>query len=75
VGRHVKLLGEVTSAAVRGEAGSFDNAPVMLVSYGVRFHGSRIAGDVGFMKPVITDAEADDEFLLGLPFINLSYRW
>jgi hypothetical protein len=36
---------------------------------------SSIAGDVGFMKPVITDSEGDDEFLMGLPFVNLSYRW
>ena len=32
-----------TSGAGRGEAGSFDTAEGMLVSYGVRFHGNRIA--------------------------------
>jgi hypothetical protein len=74
VGRHVKLLGELTSAAVRTESDDFDNAPGLLASYGVRFHGNSIAGDVGFMKPLITD-DSDDVFLLGLPFINLSYRW
>jgi hypothetical protein len=74
VGRHVKLLGELTSAAVRTQSDSFDNAPGLLASYGVRFHGNSIAGDVGFMKPLITD-DGGDDFLLGLPFINLSYRW
>jgi hypothetical protein len=74
VGRHVKLLGELTSAAVRTQSDDFDNAPGLLASYGVRFHGNSIAGDVGFMKPLITD-DSDDDFLLGLPFINLSYRW
>lgn len=75
VGRHVKLLGEVTSGAGRGEAGSFDTAEGMLVSYGVRFHGNRIAADVGFVKPIVLDENDDDDFLLGLPFANLSYRW
>jgi hypothetical protein len=74
VGRHVKLLGELASAAVRAQSQSFDNAPGLMASYGVRFHGNSIAGDVGFMKPFLTD-KGDDDFLMGLPFINLSYRW
>jgi hypothetical protein len=71
---HFKLLGEVTSLAARGSSNGsrFDNAPGALVSYGVRFHTATIASDVGFMKPVFGD---DDAFLLGLPFINVSYRW
>jgi hypothetical protein len=74
VGSHVKLLGELASAAVRAQSQSFDNAPGLMASYGVRFHGNSIAGDVGFMKPLITDKGGED-FLMGLPFINLSYRW
>ncbi len=75
VSTHVKLLGEITSAAVDAENGTgFDNMPGALFSYGVRFHSSNIAGDVGFIKPVITGSGSDN-FLLGLPFVNISYRW
>ena len=31
-------------------------------------------GDVGFIKPLIT-GNSSDNFLLGLPFVNISYRW
>lgn len=74
VSPHVKLLGEVTSMAASTVSDSnFDNASGALVSYGVRLHTANIASDVGFMKPVSGDA--NDPFLLGLPFINVSYRW
>jgi hypothetical protein len=74
VAGHVKLLGEVTSLAINSVADSnFDNAPGALVSYGVRLHTANIASDVGFMKPI--SGESNDPFLLGLPFINVSYRW
>jgi hypothetical protein len=74
VGRHVKLLGEVASAA-GGVTGSNDweNINGVLLGYGVRFHTNSIAADVGFIRPVGTDG--DDEFLVGLPFVNVSYRW
>jgi hypothetical protein len=72
VSPHVKVLGEVTSATARNN-GSFDQADGALVSYGVRFHNSALASDVGFMKPFFQGD--DDPFLLGLPFINVSYRW
>ena len=75
VGRHVKLLGEVTSAA-GGAGGSSDleNIDGVLVGYGVRFHTDAIAADVGFLKPVTGGAD-DDDFLVGLPFVSVSYRW
>jgi hypothetical protein len=74
VGRHVKLLGEVTSAA-GGTTGSNDleNLDGVLVGYGVRFHTNSIAADVGFLRPFGTGD--DSEFLVGLPFVNVSYRW
>ena len=74
VSQHVKLLGEVTSAA-GGVTGSNDleNLDGVLVGYGVRFHSNSIAADVGFLRPIGTDD--DDEFLVGLPFVNVSYRW
>ena len=74
VGRHVKLLGEVASAAggVTG-SGDWENINGVLVGYGVRFHTNSMAADVGFIRPVGTDG--DDEFLVGLPFVNVSYRW
>jgi hypothetical protein len=73
VSPHVKLLGEVTTAAAKDPGQDFDHAPGALVSYGVRFHTANIASDVGFMKPFFDDG--DDPFLMGLPFINVSYRW
>ena len=74
VSPHVKLLGEVTSLATNTVADSnFDNISGALVSYGVRLHTANIASDLGFMKPI--SGESNDPFLLGLPFINVSYRW
>jgi hypothetical protein len=73
VGSHVKLLGEVTSAAA-GAEGVFENAPGVLASYGVRFHTSNIAADVGFIKPISSDGDLGG-LLLGLPFVSVSYRW
>jgi len=74
VARHVKLLGEVTSLATNTVADSnFDNVSGALVSYGVRLHTANIASDLGFMKPISGDR--NDPILLGLPFINVSYRW
>jgi hypothetical protein len=86
VSSHVKLLGELISATASTMVGPdrFDNAPGLRVNYGLRLHGTRFACDLGFMKAVVTNTEDDDdfllevpgdEFLLGLPFINLSYRW
>ena len=74
VSPHVKLLGEITSIAATTVADSnFTNASGALVSYGIRLHTAKIASDIGFMKPVSTGD--DSSFVLGLPFINVSYRW
>jgi hypothetical protein len=73
VGRHVKLLGEVGSAAGR-VAGETENIDGVLVGYGLRFHTNDIAADVGFLKPFTGGAD-DGGFLVGLPFVNVSYRW
>jgi hypothetical protein len=72
---HVKLLAEITSAAGRNDYGSFENVPGFLASYGLRFHSTSIAADVGFIKPIVTSNHGDDPFVLGLPFVNVSYRW
>jgi len=75
VGNHVKLLGEVASAAGGvGVAGESENVDGVLVGYGVRFHTDNIAADVGFMKPFTGGAD-DGGFLMGLPFASVSYRW
>ena len=50
-----------------------NNLPGVLVSYGVRFHTNDIAGDVGFVKPFLDSG--NDGFLMGIPFVSLSYRW
>jgi hypothetical protein len=78
LGTHVKLLGEVTSAAVGatpvgGGQTDFENLSGVLVSYGLRFHTDSIAGDVGFVKPFVDGP--DDGLFMGLPFVSLSYRW
>ncbi|HXU04131.1 MAG TPA: hypothetical protein VN903_24390 [Polyangia bacterium] len=75
VGRHVKLLGEVASGAGgTGVTGNNENLDGLLVGYGVRFHTDSIAADVGFVKPIATGGGGDD-FLVGLPFASVSYRW
>jgi hypothetical protein len=74
LGNHVKLLAEVASAASAGPD-PFDNLDGLLVSYGVRFHGQKMAADVGFLRPVITDDGDKSPFVLGLPFASFSYRW
>jgi len=71
---HVKLLGEVTSAAGRTATDGVQNVDGLLVGYGVRFHTDNIAADVGFLKPIATKGD-DGDFLVGLPFVNVSYRW
>ena len=75
VGRHVKLLGELATAAGKFETdGRLSNAPGVLASYGVRFHTGDIAADVGFIKP-LSDEGDQIGLLMGLPFVNVSYRW
>jgi hypothetical protein len=70
----VKLLGEVTGGTSKASGSDFSSIDGALVSYGVRFHTNRIAGDVGFIKPVSFNGDNGD-FLLGLPFVSVSYRW
>jgi hypothetical protein len=72
LGNHVKLLGELASGAQVGNG--FDNAPGLLINYGLRFHGESIAADVGFIKPLSSDGDSGG-LLMGLPFVNVSYRW
>jgi hypothetical protein len=75
VSSHVKLLGEVASAAARDpNTSGFDNVSGAVASYGVRFHSANIASDIGFIKPIVTGSASND-FVLGLPFVNVSYRW
>jgi hypothetical protein len=71
---HVKLLGEVTGGTSKVSGADFSAIDGALVSYGVRFHTNRIASDVGFIKPVSFSGDNGD-FLLGLPFVSVSYRW
>jgi hypothetical protein len=73
--KHVKLVGEIDTGFVPGE----DFEDVYLGWYGVRFTSGSIAGDVGFVRPFGPDFDDDNgddegEFLLGLPWINFTYR-
>jgi hypothetical protein len=73
---HVKVLGELTSAAGRDSSQrSFENIDGFLISYGVRFHTGALAADVAFVKPVQTSVSTTDNWALGLPFVSVSYRW
>jgi hypothetical protein len=73
VSAHVKLLGEVASAASNGSGSGFDNAAGAIFSYGIRLHSANLAGDIGFVRPIIKNS--NDDFLMGLPFASVSYRW
>ncbi len=73
VSPHAKLLLEVTSAGAFDGNDSLEVADGALLSYGVRFYSKEIAGDIGFIKPIGEDIDSDD-FLLGIPFINFTYR-
>jgi hypothetical protein len=75
VGRHFKLLAEVASAAGRAAStGDVQNVDGVLVGYGVRFHTDALAADLGFMKP-ISGSATDGDFIMGIPFASVSYRW
>jgi hypothetical protein len=74
LGNHVKLLAELASGAQFSQGNGFDNAPGLLINYGLRFHGESIAADVGFIKPLSSDGDGGG-LLMGLPFVNVSYRW
>ncbi|HJX65479.1 MAG TPA: hypothetical protein VJ860_16175 [Polyangia bacterium] len=69
ISEHAKLLAEVVSAAGGSD---FDAASTFLLNYGVRFHSHNFAGDIGLVRPIGEDV--GDEFVLGFPFINFSYR-
>jgi hypothetical protein len=71
VSPHVKLLAELTSEAVGTSFGGLDAASAALFGYGVRFHTADVAADVGFVLPI----GIDSPFLMGLPFVSVSYRW
>ena len=64
----------MTSAAGSIGSGNLDNISGFLGSYGVRFYTRNLASDIAFVKP-ITSNGGTGGFLLGLPFINVSYRW
>jgi hypothetical protein len=72
VSPHVKLLFEVASAAVGGDNEATENVPGFLASYGVRLHNGNMAADLGFVRPI---GEDTGDFLMGLPFASVSYRW
>ena len=73
VGRHVKLLGEVASAAAGLAAELQKTSTALLVGYGVRFHTDRIAARRRLHQAGLR--RATDGFLIGLPFVSVSYRW
>jgi hypothetical protein len=69
VSEFAKLVAEVVSAAGGSD---FEQAPLALLNYGVRFHSARFAGDIGLIRPVGDDVSG--EFVLGFPFVSFSYR-
>jgi hypothetical protein len=88
VARHVKLIGEVDSAAVLGN--NFNSfADGFLFWYGLRFTSHNIGVDLGFMEPVSKQTTTDSmgnvtsswqvglsggALPLGVPFLSFTYR-
>ncbi len=72
VASNVKLLLEIASAAGGIGNSSTENMPGFLASYGVRLHTGNMAADLGFIRPF---GEDTGDFLMGLPFASISYRW
>jgi hypothetical protein len=70
---HTKLLAEVTSAGGSDGNGGFESADSGLFSYGVRFHSKNVATDIAFIRSFGDDGD-DDDFILGIPFVNVTYR-
>lgn len=70
-GHHVKLLVEADSAALIGDITTA--ARGALVTYGVRFTGRNLAGDIGFTRPFSADTDMGSLFL-GIPVVTFTYR-
>lgn len=70
-GHHVKLLLEADSAALIGDVTMA--ARGALVTYGVRFTGRNLAGDIGFTRPFSSDTDLGSLFL-GIPIVTFTYR-
>ncbi|MFN3196812.1 MAG: hypothetical protein ACE366_00145 [Bradymonadia bacterium] len=70
--KRFKLLGElkVPMLLAAGENSGFSE-DLALATYGVRFHGSNLAADLAFLRPV-TDYE---DFVLGVPYVAFSARF
>ncbi len=78
VGRRVKLLAGFDTAGVTAD-GDNELADGGLLSYGLRFFSSDIAGDIGFIKPVClssrVEGDCDGGLVMGVPWVDFSYRW
>ncbi|MCC6998411.1 MAG: hypothetical protein IT370_27615 [Deltaproteobacteria bacterium] len=78
IGRRVKLLAGFDTAGLTAD-GDNELADGGLLSYGLRFFSSDIAGDVGFIKPVCLssrfEGDCDGGLVMGVPWVDFSYRW
>lgn len=73
VARRVRLVLEADSGFVVGDINQ--NIDGFLGWYGVRLTSRNIGVDLGFVKPVYYgDTASDDPFILGFPFVSLTYR-
>ncbi|HUJ27906.1 MAG TPA: hypothetical protein VLW85_17920 [Myxococcales bacterium] len=70
-GHHVKALLEIDSAALLGDV--TQAARGALFTYGVRFTGQNIAGDVGFMRPFGEGVDTGS-LVLGIPMLTFTWR-
>lgn len=71
VAQVAKLLVEAQIFAASTKDG-FEVAPVVLLNYGIRFHGKTLAADLGFIRPI---GDVDSGLILGLPFVAFSARF
>lgn len=71
--RQVKLLAEIDGGAIVGDYDAVGDG--FLAWYGLRFHSSSLAFNVGFAKPIISgDEDSGDVLPLGLPWVSLTFR-
>lgn len=66
-----KLLVEAQIFAAK-TSDEFRVAPIVLLNYGIRFHGKGLAADLGFVRPI---GDVESGLILGLPFVAFSARF
>jgi hypothetical protein len=77
LGSHVKLLAELTLPGGYADGQVELVKEALLLAYGVRFHGSSVAADIAFVRPMHPDVSGDFTKVLpmGFPLVTFSARF